>query len=435
MSTKSKVLTPKTNNALTQLTKLLQQAQAHIAAGDHGSALRVYREALALAPDNAGAAFSLAVFLNRVGKSDEALQWLKRLQNSVGKLRTQESATMRAGIWAQTGLAYQQEGQLQLALDAFGAAYKLTPTPELNQVVAQLQPLVRSPLPVQQLILHARTQAERQQYDHAFQTYTAALQLHPDNALALHGLAMVQRQRGHLAEALPLLQKAIVLLPDRPDFFNDLGMIFQDRGEFLQAVSFHKRALKLNPSFTWAMLNLGVAHKRLGNKEDALAAYQNVLRLQPTIPEVHNNLGNLLRTMGRHAEARTSLLQALTLRPNYPDAQANLQALDAEIAVTEAEKNKALKPSPAVKTKAKLAVPAANVDAKKTVNKAPVKDTAKLTAKAPIPKSSATKAPVSKKVAIKKVAASALPTAPKAKKTTKEKPLVKGSARKAKGMP
>ncbi len=327
---------PKGPKAPASLPELMQQAAAHMAVADHGSAMRVYREALAQAPNNAGAAFGLAVLLNRLGNSQEALQWLQRLQRSVGKLRTKETAQLRAGIWAQVGLAQQHLGQLPSALEAFQAAHKLAPTAELAQRIEHLKPLASSPQPVQQLILHARAQVERNALDDAYQSYVAALQLHPDNPLALHGLAMVQRQRGFLVEALPLLQKAIVLLPERPDFFNDLGMLFQDRAELTQAVSFHKRALKLNPDFTWARLNLGVAYKRLGHNDDALATYQAVLSAQPHIPEVHNNLGNLLRTMGRHAEARACLLQALALRPAYADALANLQELDAELAATAA---------------------------------------------------------------------------------------------------
>ena len=340
---------PKPKQAPPSLPALMQQAAAHMAVADHGSAMRVYRQALTQAPNNAGAAFGLAVLLNQIGNSQEALQWLQRLQRSVGKLRTKESAPLRAGIWAQVGLAYQSSGQLPNALEAFQAAHKLSPTPELTQRIEHLKPLANSPQPVQQLILHARQQVERNALDGAYQSYVAALQLHPDNPLALHGLAMVQRQRGFLAEALPLLQKAIVLLPERPDFFNDLGMLFQDRGELAQAVSFHKRALKLNPSFTWARLNLGVAYKRLGHNDDALAAYQAVLSTQPDIPEVHNNLGNLLRTMGRHVEARACLLQALALRPTYADAIANLQELDAELAAAAAPAKKAPAKKPVAK--------------------------------------------------------------------------------------
>jgi tetratricopeptide (TPR) repeat protein len=412
---------PTAKQAPPSLPTLMHEAAAHMAVADHGSAMRVYRAALAQAPNNAGAAFGLAVLLNRLGNSQEALQWLQRLQRSVGKLRTKETATLRAGIWAQVGLAQQHLGQLPSALEAFQAAYKLAPTPELTQRIEHLKPLANSPQPVQQLILHARQQVERNALDDAYKSYVAALQLHPDNPLALHGLAMVQRQRGFLIEALPLLQKAMVLLPERPDFFNDLGMLFQDRGELAQAVSFHKRALKLNPSFTWARLNLGVAYKRLGHNDDALATYQAVLSAQPHIPEVHNNLGNLLRTMGRHAEARACLLQALALRPTYADALANLQELDAELAAAAALTKKA-PPRPPVTTAKPVA--SKTIAPKQASTRASAKKSTKpsVVAKAPAPKTNATptKKPSIKPVASKTVAVKSATTRATAQKLIKK---------------
>jgi tetratricopeptide (TPR) repeat protein len=311
------------------LAALMNEAAACMAQQDHGSALRLYRQAVAAAPDNAGAAMGLVLVLNHTGNATEALQWLERLQNSVGKLRTKETLTFRAAVWAQVGLARQVLGQIAPAVDAFEKADKLVSTPELQRRITLLRPLASSPEPVQQLILHARQLTQQNQLDGAVKAYNAALQLHPNSTEALHGLAMLQRRQGQLATALPLLQKAIVLAPDRADYYNDLGMIFQDRGELTQAVSFHKRALKLEPAFAWAWINLGVAYKRLGQHDDALTSYQKALKLQPNTPEVHNNLGNLLRIMGRLSEARTHLQQAVVLRPDYPDAVANLSAVDA----------------------------------------------------------------------------------------------------------
>lgn len=320
-----------------KLIELMNDAGVRLNQGDYGSAIRLYREALALAPDSAGAAMGLAMVLNRTGNAVEACQWLDRLSKSVGKLRSKESVPFRAAVWAQLGLSKQLLGQITPALLAFEKAAKLMPTTDLEIRIKQLRPLASSPEPVQQLILRARQLITQDQAEGAIKAFEAALQLHPDSTEALHGLAMLQRQRGQLATALPLLQKAIVLAPNRPEFFNDAGMIFQDRGDFAQAVSFHKRALKVDPNFSWALINLGVAHKRLGQNEEALAAYQRALQIDPNTPETHNNLGNLLRLMGRLSEARSHLQQALALRPSYADAQANLQAVDTLLAQQLAE--------------------------------------------------------------------------------------------------
>jgi len=331
-------MSPAPASSTAAIAKILSEAAARLERFDFGSALQLYQQVLAAQPGNAAAAMGMAMAFNRTGKPADALQLLQKVWKSVATAKPKPGPQQQASVLAQLGLAQQLLGKLGEALESYRQAARLVQSDDLTRRIKQLEPLVSSPLPVQQLIIQARALHGQLQLQEAAKTFRAALQLQQDSAEALHGLALVLRDLKTPDEALPLLQRAIILSPERPDFFNDLGLVFQDRSDFAKAVSFHRRAVKIDPGFVFAYINLGVAHKRLGQLEDGVAAYQKALQLNPHSAEAHNNLGNLLRSMGQLKLAKTHLEKALALRPGYTDAQANLAMVVRGLAQEKAEK-------------------------------------------------------------------------------------------------
>ena len=331
------------------IAKILSEAAARLERFDFGSAVQLYQQVLEAQPGNAAAAMGMAMAFNRTGKPADALQLLQKVWKAVSTAKPKPGPQQQASVLAQLGLAQQQLGKIGEALESYRQAARLVRSDDLARRIKQLEPLVSSPLPVQQLVIQARALHGQVQLQEAVKTYRAALQLQQDSAEALHGLALVLRDLKTPDEALPLLQRAIILSPERPDFFNDLGLLFQDRSDFAKAVSFHRRAVKIDPSFVYAYINLGVAHKRLGQLDDSVAAYQKALQINPNSAEAHNNLGNLLRSMGQLKLAKTHLEKALALRPGYTDAQANLTMVTRSLAEEKEKKTPAAKQAPPVK--------------------------------------------------------------------------------------
>lgn len=391
----------------TSFEALLKDAGTHLNQYDLGSAFQLYSEAMAREPGNAAAALGMAMVLNRTNKPGEALQLLTRIWAAMSRAKKKLPAAQQATVLAQMGLAHQELGQLEAALESYRQAVRLVNSEDLNRRIKQILPLVNSPAPVQQLILHGRALMAARQVQEAAKTYIGALKLQPDNADVLHELAMVLQELGAHDRALPLLQKAVILAPDRPEFFNDLGMLFQRRADFTKAVSFHKRAIKLAPGFSFAYINLGVAHKRLGQNEEAMAAYRKALAIEPNSPEVHNNLGNLLRVTGQLPQAMQHLELALKLRPGYADALANLDALKLaiEASAKSSAKAAAAKKTAAVKPPVKPTdTPAAKVPAKTAAGKKSAAPPVKTATKKPAEKKLLATKPAEKKPAVKKSA-------------------------------
>jgi tetratricopeptide (TPR) repeat protein len=364
------------------ISTILSEAAARLERFDFGSAVQLYQQVLAAQPGNAAAAMGMAMAFNRTGKPADALKLLQKVWKAVSTAKPKAGPQQQGSVLAQMGLAQQQLGKLGEALESFRQAARLVRSNDLDRRIKQLEPLVSSPLPVQQLIIQARQLHGQLQLQEAVKTFRAALQLQQDSAEALHGLALVLRDLKAPDEALPLLQKAIILAPERPEFFNDIGLLFQDRSDFAKAVSFHRRAVKIDPNFVYAYVNLGVAHKRLGQLEDSVAAYRKAIALNPHSAEAHNNLGNVLRSMGELKVAKTHLEKAMALRPGYADAQVNLAMLAKQ--ETEAKK----KTGDGAKKVAEGKAPAKKVAAKQPlVTKAVKKPAAKKTVAKPRAKS------------------------------------------------
>ena len=314
------------------LAILLKDAATLLDRYDFGSALELYRQALSSAPNNAAAAMGMAMAMNRTGRPAEALELLRKVWNGMAVTRPRPAPARQASVLAQIGISQEQLGNLADALETYRHAGRLISSHDLRERIRHLEPLANSPAPVQQLILNARKLQSNRLFEESARTFRAALQLQPDNAEVLHGLALVLRALGQPMDAIPLLQKATILAPDRAEYFNDLGLLFHDRSDFSKALSFHKRASKIDPRLLSAWINAGVAHKRLGQHDDSENAYRQALKIDPRSAPAHNNLGNLLRATGRLTQARHHLRRALALAPDYPDAAMNLAAVTQALA-------------------------------------------------------------------------------------------------------
>jgi len=310
------------------LNTLLKEAGELLEKHEFDAAAERYREANARQPGNAAAAMGMAMVYNRTGQPEEALLLLDNLWKTIKKSRAKSIAVSKAAILAQKGLANEQLGRREEALEKYREAQALHSSQELTDRINRLehqQPVANSP---DQLALVGHRLLRSGKIPEAEKLFHAALKLNPDYPPALHGLGLALRARKDYNGALPLLQQAIILDPEKPNYYNDLGMLFQDRGELEKAISFHKRAIKVNSDFVPAHINLGVAYKRLNRIEEAIEAYRHAIILDPDAAAAHNNLGNLLRLQGDLAGARKHINLALKINPAYNDAQKNLEYLN-----------------------------------------------------------------------------------------------------------
>lgn len=160
--------------------------------------------------------------------------------------------------------------------------------------------------------------------DRSVEYFEEALELDPEFALALDGLAydyLLKTYDGSMSidEALslgvPLVQKALQLEPELEQAHATLGMLRSREGRFEEANVHFEKALQINPNFFQGQVNYGLSLVHQSRLKDAAAAYLRALALDPLNANLNFNLGSLMMLMGQFRDGRELLDKSTSLQP------------------------------------------------------------------------------------------------------------------------
>ena len=178
------------------------------------------------------------------------------------------------------------------------------------------------------------------QHDEAIQTYTKALKLDPNFAMAYYnrGHARLGTGRPDLAESD--YREALRLNPNLPDPYSNLASHYYKRAnarleaERLELAGFdYRNALRLNPNLPDPYSTLGTYYNTRANVHldeerpvEAEADYKRALQFNPDLPDPYNNLGTFYYTRAnahlaveRSKAAEADYKKALQFNPDLPD--------------------------------------------------------------------------------------------------------------------
>lgn len=197
----------------------------------------------------------------------------------------------------------------------------------------------------------------------AFETATRA---HPGCAVAWLDLAIVERRRGGLGDALRHVRRALAVDPDGVHGFHqlvlvhlaqaeedvgaleladlacrqglqldegfaplhsDCGVVDVQRGRIVEGLARFERAFELDPEHFEAWMNFGQITLSFRGFEDAERAFRAALDLRPDDYDALLGLGIALRGRGQAEEARRSYERALAVAPERPEAWYDLGIL------------------------------------------------------------------------------------------------------------
>jgi len=151
-----------------------------------------------------------------------------------------------------------------------------------------------------------------------------AIELEPDHPDAYGNLGALLNAQGRYEAALSVLMKSLALNPENPDTLVVLGPVLQANGRLKEAEQALVKALTLRPDFPEAMINLGPVLQAQGRLKEAVVILQRAIDLDDTRPETFNNIGSVLCDMGHLDRAESVLRIALSERPAYVEAMINL---------------------------------------------------------------------------------------------------------------
>ncbi|MDA1089838.1 MAG: tetratricopeptide repeat protein [Proteobacteria bacterium] len=142
----------------------------------------------------------------------------------------------------------------------------------------------------------------RQGKPEAAASYQTALRAYPGDPDILVSLGRALAMQEQFEEAIGHFRQALEALPDDAMTLTNLGNALQAAGRPDEAVSVFERAIAVQPDLVEAHFNLGLALYDQDRLEESIASYQRVLALDPENIDAHHHLGPALFLQGRLAE-------------------------------------------------------------------------------------------------------------------------------------
>jgi tetratricopeptide (TPR) repeat protein len=178
-----------------------------------------------------------------------------------------------------------------------------------------------------QSTLHFRLGAiyqELGQDSEASASFSQAIKLQPDNAIALHAQGLSLKRLGRFDEALKSYDQALELAPNVAEAWNNRAVVLRLLGRLNEAVESYNNALALNPKSVEIRNNLGYTLHCLGCFDAALEHYGRALQLRPRDVDVLNNQGMAFSELGLYADAIAAYEKAMKIEPRSWQTLMNL---------------------------------------------------------------------------------------------------------------
>jgi Flp pilus assembly protein TadD len=170
------------------------------------------------------------------------------------------------------------------------------------------------------------------QLDEAAAHLEKALQMQPDDYLALLTMGVTRFYQGRVPEAIEYAQAAIRSDAGASKAHNLLGMALAKQNRNDAALDEMRRASELAPKNAEIRNNLGLALAQLGRMPEAIDEFHEAVRLDPDkAAAAHGNLGWALLGSGKARESIPEFEAALQLNPEFKAAADGLRQAQAQL--------------------------------------------------------------------------------------------------------
>ncbi len=290
---------------------------------DYHSAIKRFRDAIRLAPQNPLYVANLADALMYVGDSGEALQ---RYAEAVQIAPTDG---ILENAW---GNALASMDRLDEALPHFQAA--IQKNPKLVEAYNSIGYLL----------------TQKGQTEDALKYYNNAIEVNPNFTLVHNNMGNLLTDMGRFEEAMPHFQKALEVNPNDPFAEFNWGRSLSLKGDSNAAVEHFRKAIEKRPDYAAAHNFLGYDLYRLGRLQEAEASYRTAIQLAPRFILPHNNLGQLYLDQGQYEAAYAQFQAAMEINPQDPFPANGLKIIREKLGAAQAPPTET--PAPPMETPA-----------------------------------------------------------------------------------
>jgi tetratricopeptide (TPR) repeat protein len=220
------------------------------------------------------------------------------------------------------GLARLRERFLNVSLDMVLHPISTTVqerTRQQQSIANMLDKVEKVELDAQKWIEKGNQQYENEDYTDAIESYTKAIRLQPDLALAYQCRGKAFWKTSKQEEAINDCNRALQLNPKFPEAYNYRGNARLDKGDLDGALSDFTEAIRLKPDFTFAYYNRGRARNQKDDLEGAIKDFTEAIRLQPDDADAYFHRGLAHSKLSDFDEAIKDYTGFIVFNPQYAD--------------------------------------------------------------------------------------------------------------------
>ena len=339
------------------IDELIQIAFQQYQSGRLQEAESIYKEIIAVQPDNFYALHYLGILYIQTGQYDLAIAYIEKAVQIIttdshayynlgiafqGKGRLDDAIASyqkalqlnpeSADAYVNLGITYKEKGQLDEAITSYRKAIEINP--DIIAARYNLGYLLQKKGNIDEAIecyLHVLQQnptlvaayynlgyifQKKGRLDESIAYFNKVLEKNPNFADAYTGLGTVFQEKGRLDEAIKYFEKALQLNSSSADIYFNLGTLLQLKNEIDKAIIYYEKAVQINPNLTEAYYNLGNIFKYTNKLDKAIFYYQEAIRIDPRYINAYNNIGNILKDQGKLNEAEEFYRIALQIKPD-----------------------------------------------------------------------------------------------------------------------
>jgi len=161
-------------------------------------------------------------------------------------------------------------------------------------------------------------------WKNSFTLYQHALEVVPENPVALNNLGVLCLEAGILEKAVSFFRKAVDLAPHYQDAWVNMGAAALRTENLDEADRCLLQASRIDVHHTNLRMNIGILMLRRGFPDEAEREFRYVLALNPYHEVAHHRLGALLFHQGRLDESHELLQATIRINPFNAEAYNNL---------------------------------------------------------------------------------------------------------------
>jgi tetratricopeptide (TPR) repeat protein len=275
----------------------------------------LFKQAIALQPNYAGAHASLGLLYAQMGKDDFAVPPLEEaLRLDPGRTDAQ---SVLIGIWRDQAHAAVHAGDPEKALALLIEARKLNPS----------EPSLRAALQYDLGMVALKMLL----FPDAIDAFNEVLKIKPDDAPALYALGRAKISTAKFDDAQQAFERYIQLRPSDASGHYALGITLQALQRASDARAEYEKSIALQPQQTESYLQLGLMDLDAGNLDAASEQFERVIKRAPWHTDALAGLGRVKFQQKQYAEASTLLEKAVASNPESREAHYYLGLADARL--------------------------------------------------------------------------------------------------------